>query len=107
MVREPTPQEETLWTILEPMGFERQMSVFSARYNKGWILDFCHPEQLLAIEVDGPCHQKVRDQRRDRKLAASLGIRTLRFSNKQIRFSNKQVERDLEAVRKKVLEALG
>jgi very-short-patch-repair endonuclease len=46
------------------------------------ILDFYCPAHRLCIEVDGSVHdvQQDRDAARDEALA-SLGIRTLRFSN--------------------------
>jgi very-short-patch-repair endonuclease len=89
MVAAPTGAEERLWTVLEPLGFERQVHVVCWTKNGGrsdYILDFGWPDPpRLCVEVDGSSHRnkKGRDRRRDNRLRIH-GIRTLRFSNNQV-----------------------
>lgn len=87
MRREMTPEEETIWGLLRNHGWQAQAQVPMElpKYNKAVILDFYHPGLRVALEIDGPQHRKTRDSRRDRKLMASMGIPTLRFSNRQVR----------------------
>jgi very-short-patch-repair endonuclease len=93
----PTKAERKLWEILEPLGFQRQWPIYAAGpSSRPYILDFYHPELLLAVEVDGPSHTRRRehDRRRDRRLALA-GIRT-------VRFANREVETDLEGMRRRL-----
>ena len=92
MARCPTSSEARLWSILEPLGgWERQRVVqiqhFHRYPGKKWryILDFYNHQLGLCIEVDGPIHarQRGRDRRRDKRLALH-GIRTLRFTNREV-----------------------
>lgn len=48
------------------------------------IVDFWFKLKALVIEIDGPEHDKARDQRRDLFLL-SHGLTTIRFTNQQIK----------------------
>lgn len=83
--KKQTDAEQKLWSILRDrrlsgIKFRRQFSIDS------FILDFYAPEHKLAIEADGGQHYENGlgiDSARDEMLA-NQGIRTLRFSNKDI-----------------------
>ncbi|MCP4135417.1 MAG: endonuclease domain-containing protein [bacterium] len=99
MRKNPTPAEKKLWEALkegqiEGYKFRSQHPIF--RY----ILDFYCDERSLAIEVDGPIHDNTieYDQEKD-KFIAALGIRT-------IRFKNKEVENDIDMVINKIRQEL-
>ena len=89
MRRSPTKAEKVLWPALRPYGFRWQFPVCLPRLktlrNDYYILDFFHPAKNLCLEVDGSSHtrKKGRDGRRDRRLSHH-GIKTIRFSNKQV-----------------------
>lgn len=92
MIAEPTDAEALLWTRLEPLGFSRQVPISGHTKNSGewsYILDFLRSSRKtpgwLCVEVDGGVHskQKGRDRRRDTRLA-TMGIRTIRFTNKDV-----------------------
>ena len=108
MVAEPTEAEALLWTRLEPLGFARQVPMSGFTKNQGewsYILDFLSRRHgvsgWLCVEVDGGVHskQKGRDRRRDTRLA-TIGIKT-------IRFTNKEVLKDLEAVISRITAEAG
>ena len=46
----------------------------------GYIVDFFFPEYAFAVELDGPFHDKKRDQQRDAHLLKN-GVQVLRFKN--------------------------
>jgi very-short-patch-repair endonuclease len=80
--RNPTPAEQVLWQKLrcKRMGgvrFHRQKAKLH------YILDFYCPKAKLAIEVDGPDHDKMHDAARDGHLKR-YGILTLRFTNGEV-----------------------
>jgi very-short-patch-repair endonuclease len=72
----PTKSERVLWGYLRckqlGLRFHRQNII------RGYIVDFYCPGAKLVIELDGPTHDPVYDDRRDNQLA-NLGIKTLRF----------------------------
>lgn len=78
--------EAIVWNHLkhqqaEGKKFRRQHSV--GRY----ILDFYCPEKRLAIELDGESHNDAKSQTYDERRSgylANLGIRVLRFQNKDV-----------------------
>jgi len=80
------PAEVMLWSKirakqLDGYKFRRQYSV--DRY----ILDFYCPKAKLGIEIDGDSHFSELAQRYDRKredFIESLGIKILRFNNREI-----------------------
>ena len=118
MRREPTKAERALWAMLEPKakphamtGWKTQVPIGTWTKNGGrvdYILDFAWLDDngipALCIEVDGGVHkkQKGRDRRRDMRLA-TLGIRTIRFSNAEVLNHPERVQ---ERVRE-ALEELG
>jgi cyclase len=104
MAANPTSGETALWTILEPLGFWRQVPIAGMTKNGGvWqvILDFYHPTLDICVEVDGSSHRtkKGRDRRRDTRLQGE-GVKTLRFTNNQ-------VLRHSDEVRARVVEEVG
>ena len=79
-----TPAERTLWQAL----LRRQLHGlrFRAQHPVGsFILDFYCPSHKLVIEVDGPIHdrQREQDQARTEHLQA-YGYTVLRFSNDEV-----------------------
>ena len=104
MRRNPTEAEAALWIELDSRWhFLFQYPQTGTTKNGGrwsYILDACHLETGLCIEVDGSSHRnrKGRDRRRDTRLA-TIGIRT-------IRFTNKDVLKDIESVLAKIRTAL-
>ncbi|OKL39593.1 endonuclease domain-containing protein [Pontibacter flavimaris] len=81
-----TPAEGELWKYLksgqlEGRKFRRQHSI------SNYILDFYCPSEKLAIELDGQVHLHAAageaDHKRDEMLA-TMGIKVLRFENKDI-----------------------
>jgi len=80
------PAEVILWSKIraKQLGgykFRRQYSVDQ------YILDFYCPKAKLGIEIDGDSHFSELAQKHDRKrqyLIESLGIKVLRFNNREI-----------------------
>lgn len=79
-----TPEERKLWYLFlrgHPVRFYRQ------RIIDRYIVDFCCVSAKLVIEIDGSQHYETEgvraDQERDRYLE-SLGLKVLRFSNREI-----------------------
>jgi very-short-patch-repair endonuclease len=85
--RNLTESEQLMWSQLK----SKQLHGYRFRCQHPiyrYILDFyCH-KAMLAIEIDGESHKyrKDYDNYRD-EFIASIGIRTLRFSNNEV-FSN-------------------
>ena len=80
----PTPAEDALWEVLRSGGLAGLK--FRRQHPLGrFILDFYCASQRLCIEVDGPVHERRREQdaARDAYLSAT-GIRVLRFTNDQV-----------------------
>jgi very-short-patch-repair endonuclease len=79
--RAATRSEQTLWQQLRRCGagikFRRQHLLF------GWIVDFFAPALGLAVECDGPVHDRERDQHRDAELSR-LGVTTIRLENQEV-----------------------
>jgi very-short-patch-repair endonuclease len=81
-----TKAEKLLWDHIKRRQifgsrFRRQYSV------KGFVTDFYSPELKLAIEVDGGYHTKddqVDYDKARQKIITSLGIKFLRFKNKEV-----------------------
>lgn len=98
MRNNPTFQEGLLWEKLRLKrlnGFRfRQQGII-----RGFIADFYCPKCSLVVEIDGKIHlgTAAYDQMRDNKFS-SLGILTLRFSNKQ-------VEEEMDYVLKEISSA--
>ena len=93
-----TPEQAVL---AEATGYVLEHPVKTG--NPRWrcaLLDLANTELKIAVELDGPSHnsmlQKERDARKEPMLA-SLGWRTLRFSNEQVRS-------DLDAVLQSIRE---
>ncbi len=74
--------EAILWSFLRRRQLHGQR--FRRQYVVGRaILDFYCPARRLAVEVDGPTHDPVEDDRRDTWLA-SHGIDVMRFDNDDV-----------------------
>lgn len=84
MRQRPTAAETVLWQQLrnrELRGYK-----FRRQHPIGqFIADFCCPERMLVIELDGDVHQQTMDSDtlRDEYLQAR-GFRVLRFSNGEV-----------------------
>ena len=97
----PTKSEEKLWGILkqrhlEGYRFHRQYGIY--RY----IVDFYCPKKKLVIEVDGSQHYTKEGLKYDKireEYMESLGIKTIRFRNKEIL-------EDIELVESRIKEIL-
>jgi len=89
MRHEPTKAEDILWSYLR----DRRLAGYKFRRQHAvdrFILDFYCPASQLAVEVDGPIHERtaIEDAERDSVLA-TYGIRVLRVRNEEI-FENIQ-----------------
>ncbi|MBD2500462.1 endonuclease domain-containing protein [Anabaena azotica] len=81
-----TPGEITLWKYLKDKqmcgyDFDRQRPIDQ------FIVDFYCKELMLAIEVDGYCHDSQEAQERDMERQArleALGVRFLRFREEDV-----------------------
>ena len=84
MRRAPTSAEDRLWQELrggrlDGLRFRRQHAV--GRF----ILDFYCVKAGLVVEVDGPIHDKQREQDQEREAyLEARGLRILRFSNHEV-----------------------
>ena len=99
MRRQPTEAEDILWSYLR----DRQLAGFKFRRQHAvdrFILDFYCPASRLAVEVDGPIHERtaLEDAERDGMLTC-YGIRVLRVRNEEV-FG------DIQAVLVNIHEAL-
>ncbi len=88
-----TRHEALLWSKLRNSGcghkFSRQISIGP------WIADFVCRRHQLIVELDGACHDVVRDARRDVDLAAR-GYRV-------VRIPNWAVDQDLDGVVRQIV----
>ncbi len=79
--RNQTPQETDLWGIIRAKRFEGLK--FYRQYVVGsYIVDFCCPEKMLVVELDGSGHaeRENKDQQRDKDLQ-QLGYRVIHVWN--------------------------
>jgi very-short-patch-repair endonuclease len=84
--RHATSTEAVLWSCLS--GSKLEGRKFRRQHSVGpFVLDFYCPSERLCIEIDGSSHDdptsSMNDQGRDAYLK-DLGIRTLRFDNKDV-----------------------
>jgi very-short-patch-repair endonuclease len=84
MRKQPTPSEAILWSALrrrqlDGRKFRRQHII------AGYVVDFYCPELWLAVEVDGPIHQRrvAADRDRTEDLRA-LGVTVLRIASDEV-----------------------
>ena len=83
--KKPTVGERALWKVLKGSAFGglhfRRQQVIA-----GFIVDFYCSEARVAIELDGPVHDRQVREDRDRDRALSeMGIRTIRFAIDRVR----------------------
>jgi very-short-patch-repair endonuclease len=81
-----TSAEASLWNLLKHRQVSRHK--FRRQHSIGnYIVDFCCPQEMLIIELDGNIHgeydQIVKDEIRDNYLK-KLGFTVLRFENKHV-----------------------
>ena len=81
-----TPAEATMWKVLQKSKLDGRK--FRHKHSVGdYILDFYCPSEKLAIELNGMPHFSIigakQDIKRDKYLN-SLGIKVLRFENRDI-----------------------
>jgi very-short-patch-repair endonuclease len=75
------------------LKFRRQHSI------SGYIVDFYCPAEKLAIELDGATHDNEKAQKQDFNrdhFLKQLGIRVLRFQNKDVLFNLDGVLKEIE-----------
>jgi len=97
----PTWSEQTLWRYL---GGSRLGTRFIRQAPVGrMVVDFLAPAASLAVEIDGPYHQRraAADARRESKLRR-LGLRVLRLPAELV---EKDVARAVELVREALRSA--
>lgn len=64
--------------ILEPLGYMREYVIKTSGHGTGlncpmnYKADFAHPQQKVAIELDGPCHRPLAKQALDKKKTTVL-----------------------------------
>ena len=82
--KQMTPEERKIWYLFlakYPIRFRRQVSLGA------YIVDFYCPKAKLVVELDGTQHfledELQKDEQRTRQLE-ELGLRVVRFSNRQI-----------------------
>lgn len=105
--RSPTPEEEILWKYIRKRQvsgkkFLRQHPIIvyqNSEFIHYYIPDFYCSEIKIAVELDGPVHDRQieRDQDRDKSLQ-ELGIQILRFKNHEINDIHKILTRIKEAI---------
>jgi very-short-patch-repair endonuclease len=99
MRRNPTPQEEVLWSKLK----RKQLGYSFARQKKlyGYIADFYCAELKLVIEVDGKCHDfsKIYDGKRD-EVMKEHGNGVLRIKNED---ADSRLDYVIELIKKAIL----
>jgi very-short-patch-repair endonuclease len=82
-----TPEESYLWSYLQRRQLQGRK--FRRQHSVGpYILDFYCPAEKLAVELDGSAHDHESAQIYDMKRSAflkQLGIRILRFENREVR----------------------
>lgn len=82
--KEMTPEERKLWYLFlkpHPVKFRRQATI------ENYIVDFYCPQARVIIEIDGSQHfveEGLRSDQRRTALLESVGLRVVRFSNRQI-----------------------
>ena len=87
MRKAPTGAEAKLWQHIRKrqirdIKFRRQYAI------DGFITDFCSPEILLIVELDGPIHQYSEEEDQIRQaFLESMGFEVLRFPNLEV-FNN-------------------
>ena len=86
MRRKPTRAELEFWEIAKRIKSRDGVIFWRQAVILGWIVDFWCPKYRLAVEIDGPSHDKrVRyDKRRANVMEEELGIMTIRFSNSDV-----------------------
>lgn len=81
-----TPAEAELWKYLK--DYQLQGKKFRRQHSiKNFIVDFYCPEERLVIELDGQGHFQLSGNQNNLERDAILknvGIRTLRFENKEV-----------------------
>jgi very-short-patch-repair endonuclease len=78
-----TTAERVFSSYLASLGlsYRFQRGFYTPHYR---IADFYVPSLNIIIEIDGPCHDPAKDQRRDTLFEQVRGIRTLRLTNEQV-----------------------
>ncbi len=83
---------------------DRRFQDFKFRRNHPidrFVVDFCCPKASLVIEVDGPIHdrQKEEDQAREECLT-EMGYRVIRFTNDQVMNNIEKVLSEIDGMLK-------
>lgn len=96
MKRKPTRYEAMFAKRLQEAGIEFKSQMIFGFY----ILDFCLPEYLLNIEIDGDIHDPNYDFRRDR-FSNMSGLDVIRILNEDVeKFDlNKIIQREKKTIK--------
>ena len=98
-----TPAERALWQCLRNRGIGdkfRRIHIIS-----GFVVDFYCPAARLAIELDGPVHERQPDHDAARTEALMAeGLRVLRFTNDEVLGNIGQVVATIAAAVGEVIE---
>ncbi len=84
MRENPTSLERILYDALDRVLKGRRIPCWRQPVVYGYILDAYIPSKKLCFEADGPMHNAISDQFRDKHLKKA-GIHTVRFTEKQLR----------------------
>jgi very-short-patch-repair endonuclease len=99
--RKSTPAEKKLWDALKLFRWENMP--FRRQYSVDWyVLDFYCPKFHLAVEVDGPIHDRVENQGNDKVREDWLKSQSITI----LRFSNESVMDHLSQVLEKIKDSL-
>ena len=84
--REMTPAEKRLWTFLKSKQLEGRK--FRRQHSVGpYIVDFYCPSECLVLELDGEVHNnhmRIDYDENRQKYLENIGLKVLRFENRQI-----------------------
>lgn len=87
--QEPVEEVKKIALILEPQGYIREFLILTNGHNipgfpNSYKVDFGNPETKVAVEVDGPSHYNLAQQKLDRKkerILKNLGWTVLRIKH--------------------------
>lgn len=85
LLRSTTLPEKIAAQMLSSFGDSPVRQAFFMIRKRCYFLDFFFPKRMVAVEIDGSVHKlkKAHDRQRDADFR-SIGIRTIRISNKDV-----------------------
>ena len=104
---EATPEEQAVWRVL------RRKQMHGARFHRQrpinqYIVDFYCPKARLVVEIDGVQHFEPDHLEADRlrtEVLESLGLKVLRFSNRDVRTKLLEVSEEIHRVVERRLDS--